>query len=506
VPNILDVVHDVPLLDGPPAVTDPALSEEVGPAIVELEEDGDGRIDQWREVERVFISAATARDFTTFVHLFSLKSRYKLRVQFYLVETSILGEQTEVNIGHAFTTLQNILDAPNERLDVGIISMDHAALVGRSSFCVDWIRDSSAILAFQVRIHVNRKEGWPFNSTRPFFMVYRLEYDGQWTPLYLSEVRVKATDHPEANGSMLYSIAEVDLITVNGGDDNRTLRIEFLQYKNAHPHHKLLGYVTTSVTALRQSAPNTDLNVQVNKFPSGELVGHVMLEKSRITSPRSFFSIQANFGGHVRGRFVYIDFLLASFDARFLRSSAFVSTRPHYQINRVNVTTGTWDVVYRSERSSKYPSRKLFKFGLAKVQNSKLCGDDTKRLFTISLHKSNATRIGYIKTSLDELVKLSSHSVLPVTFDTVSGKGFVQLDRKEVSADQTYLSLRAVLGQDSPTAMSDSASSTSSGAVVEYEMDDVMTTPDSSGDPTINKTTKPECANIKILTDATSTG
>jgi hypothetical protein len=487
----VDAIPEVPLLDGPPVVQDPVLQEEDGPAIVELEEEGDGEIDQWHEVEHLYISAATARVFASFGHMFSVMSRFQLRVEFYLVETNRRGKQMELDIGHAVTTLKSILDAPNERLDVKLMSMSTDELVGQASFSVEWIRNPAAILAFQIRIRVNRREGWPFATHRPFFMLYRLEYDGQWTPLYLSEVRVKATDHPDARGSMMYSIAEVDVQTANGGDDNRTLRIEFSHYKNSFPHHKLLGFVTTSVTAMRQAAANGDLNLQVNTFPSAELVGSVTIEKSRFTLSRAFFSIQADFGGPVQGHFVYVDMSLAAFQkGRFMRSSVFTSTRPYYQISRVNPGTGSWDVVYKSEGSSKYAGRKLFKYEMAKVTASKLCGGDPTCPLIISLHRSQTARIGHVSR------------VLPISFATVGSHGFMQLDRKEVTAEQTFISLRVVLGRDNPISMSDTMSSSSSGAIIEYGMDDLMTTRDSGSvpDPVFHRPTKVSSP-VSSLTD-----
>lgn len=436
-----------------------SLEGEPDGAIVELGE-GANQMAQWREVENRLYVQTFGQEFTAFDHQFTHGVPCQVWVEFHIVENDGLidglEEGSEFGVGYAMTTLHSILEAPNELMEVDLLSMDHTATVGRATFGIEWIQHKSATMAFEVRMRVNKKEGWPFASTRLFFVIYRQEYDGEWTPLYRSNVRERKTDHPDSRGCMLFTVAEVDAVTATDGKEDGVLRIEFFQYKTTRQHHKLLGYVLTSLKQLRQSPPNTDLRMQVSAFTNAELVGRVLLERSRFTFQRSFFCLQADFGGPVEGNFVFVDLSLA-YSKDFFRSqpgatmrSVFSSNRPYYQLNRGdNADPLDWgDVVYRSDGSVKHPGKRILKFQLAKVNIAKLTGGDLDRPVCISFHTGRGGRIGRVKTSLASLMAMPPGDVLPIKFRTLPNQGYVLLERKEWAENKAYLSLKCVLGED----------------------------------------------------------
>jgi hypothetical protein len=433
------------------------------------------RTEQYREVEHLFIATAAAHEFAAFAHDFPLSTRNRVRVESFLVENDTTGRRCETSLGYAVTTLEDILAAPSERLDTCLLSTEQGLPAGRVSFGVEWIRDPTFVLAFEVRIRVDRKNSWPFSSSRPFFMLYRKEHDGQWTPLYLSEVRVKPTNHPSAHGSMLYTVAEINALTAHGGDDTRTLRIEFFHYKTSQRQHKLLGYITTSVLDLRQAVLDTELGLHVNTFPRSEMVGSVRLVERHVSASRAFFSLQAEFGGQVHGSAVYVDMVLVcdkdSFKQLANGRSLLSSSRPCYQLNRANPETGSWEVIYLSEMAKMHRRCTLLKYDLAKLTVAKItCGDPTRPL-VVSLHAGASTRIGHVRTSLSELMAMPHGRAVPLTFSTLGYAGCLQLERKEVTDDRIYLALRIALGKD---AASLSESDTDSAAVLEFYAEDVM--------------------------------
>jgi hypothetical protein len=462
-----------PLTARPTASTVTAASSSNAPTT-------DDRAEQFREVEHLFISTVAAHEYAAFAHDFPLSTRYSVRVEFFLVENEPTGRRIETSIGHAVTTLEDVLAAPRERLDTQLVSGEQSAAAGRASFGIEWMRDPSFLLAFEVRIRVDRKNSWPFSSSRPFFMLYRKEYDGQWTPLYLSEVRVKPTNHPSANGCMLYTVAEINALTSHGGDDTCTLRIEFFQYKTSQRQHNLLGYITTSVLDLRQSSLNMELGMHVNTFPRSEMVGSVRLIERQVSACRAFFSLQAEFGGEVHGSSVYVDVsMVCDRDAtmRMPRGrSPFSSVKPCYHLNRANPETGTWEMVYISELAKMHRGRSLAKYQLAKLTVAKLTCGDPERPLVISLHAGTSVCVAYVRTSLSDLMSMSNGNKLRLASSTLGQAGFLELERKEVSDDRIYLGLRFVLARD---AINRSDSDVDSAAVVEFDAEDLLSTPSS---------------------------
>lgn len=458
--------------DAPPSVAVEGVGYESELAAVERLND-QVRMDHWVEVENIFIGIDGAREFTYFTHCFDVNKSCQIRVEFFRVDDNGNHEREEVELGYAVTTLRSILEAPCEHLEVNLVSMDHSAIVGRTLFGIKWNRGRDSVLAFEVRIKVDKKDGWPFSSYRPFFVLYRLEYDGQWIPLYLSEVRVKPTRHPLARGCMLYNIAEVNVMTANGDDDRRILRLEFFHYKTTNSPHKFLGSVTTSVMQLRQAKLKTNLGLQVNTFPNAELVGSVILESSRVTAKRSWFCLYAEFGGKVQGHLVYIDMALEYAGPRSRATSStksgLSSGRPHYRINRVVSGTNRWEVLYRSELPSRRIGSDLFRYKLAKITAEKLTGKNPRRKLAISLHTGESARVGQIYTSLSRLVRLASNEVLDVSFGTVGNSGYLRVDQKELTETHTYLALRLVLSRD---ALSQGSSDGTWGSVMPANLDE----------------------------------
>lgn len=441
---------------------DPAAADgETDGGIVELG-DGANRMAQWREVEKRLFVQDFGDQFTSFDHQLPYGVPCQVWVEFHVIEsdplTDVLDDVSEVGLGYAVTSLNAILEAPNELVEVEIKSMDRTAVVGTARFGVEWIQDKSALMAFEVRTHVDKREGWPFSSKRIFFVLYRQEYDGQWTPLYRSEVREKKTNHPDSRGCMLFTIAEVNANTATAGNVDGAIRIEFFQYKTSRQRHKLLGSVMTSLKQLRQSDPNTDLKMQVSAFTNAELVGRVLLERSRLSFQRSYFCLQAYFGGPdpVECNFVFVDLSL-SYTKGFFRSqpgatvrSVFSSNRPYYQLNRGDTKDPLdWgDVVYRSDGSVKHPGERMLKFQLAKVNIAKLTGGDLQRPVCISFHSGRGARIGRVKTSLASLMEMQPGNVMAIKFRTLANHGYVVLQRKEWTENNAYISLMCVLGEE----------------------------------------------------------
>lgn len=415
--------------------------------------DDAGKMDQWREVENLYVTNTGVCDFT-FAHEFPTSTRPRVRVEFYLIEVNARGEQIEKDVGHAIATLEDIMTAPNERYETGLISMDHTQRVGWVTAGLVWVRDPNAKLAFDIRIRVNRKNGWPFSSRRMFYMLYKMEHDGQWTPLYLSEVRDRENrgEHPDdSDRALRFIVAEVSEQAICGGNDSRPLRIEFFHYKTSHRHHNLIAYVTVSAQQLRQLKENAPLDIQTNTFPNTELGGRLRLCTSQHSSVRSYFQLTAEFGGEVDGRVVYVEFALTCMNNRFRHltggKSPLSRTKPFYQISRAHHGTAPWNLVYRSEMSSKFPGSNMYKFQLAKISDLKLTRGDSNKELIISLHSSRTSRICSARTSMHELLTMSNGSVLPVTFSAVGGTGYIRLERREVTGQQTFISLQCVLGQ-----------------------------------------------------------
>lgn len=431
----------------------------VATGIEEVSEAKDVDIGEYNEVENRHIMNAVAQDFTTFDYAFRHGVPCQIRVEYFLVETDSMGEGFEYDLGYLQTTLRDVLSAPGEHQAVDLISMDHEGKVGTGAFQVEWACSPQSEISLEVRIRVDKKVGWPFSSSRVFYTVYRREYDGQWKPLYRSEVRVKVTDHPDARGCMLYTIAEINQLVATIGDDSGVLRIEFFQFKTTGSAHKLLGIVTTSLLQLRQAPPGTDLDLQLNTFTNAELVGRALLDRSRFTAQRSFFSLKANFGGPVKGNYLFLDFAMA-YRKGFFRAqpgggarAVFASSRPYYELSRTKATDKNRDeVIFRSDKAAKQAGSRFLKYPLAKINAAKLKGKDDGEALSISVHNGHAIRVAWVRTTLTELMTLPPGSVLPVTLRTDNSEGYVMLDRRELTdnpdtPNHLYLSLRCVLGE-----------------------------------------------------------
>lgn len=431
--------------------------------------DGDGdeaaEAAEYNEVENRHIVPAAA-EFIKFEYLFEHGVPCEVRVEFFVVETDAAGRSTDHDLGYLETTLAEVLAAPEEHRVADLIRMDHAARVGTGAFQVDWMCSPTTEISLDVRIRVRRKGGWPFSSSRVFYTVYRLDFDGQWKPLYRSEVRVKATDLPHADGCMLYSIAEINQLVATIGRDSGVLRLEFFQFKTNGSAHKLLGVITTSLLQLRQAIAGQDLGMELLTFTNRDLVGRAVLESSRFTAARSYFSIRADFGGPVTGDYLFVDFAMASRKGFFRtggRRSVFAAKHPYYELS-CSKSNGRDEVVFRSEKGAKPPGSRFLKFPLAKINAKRVEGSGSEHL-CISVHNGHGVRVAWVRTALKELLTLQEGSVLPVTTRTDSSQGsHIMLHRREVAEESDrkgnmYLSLRCLLGEG--FCMSDNSSEVS---------------------------------------------
>jgi hypothetical protein len=445
----------------PPVDPNRVVCSGGGPGLDAVEEvTVEGDTGEYNEVENRHIVHPAAQDFTTFDHAFKHGVSCQIRVEYFLVETDHMGTGFEYDLGYLQTTMQDVLTASGEHLAVDLISMDHECKVGTGAFQVEWTPTQELEISLEVRIRVDKKVGWPFSSSRVFYTVYRNEFDGQWKPLYRSEVRDKVTDHPDARGCMMYTIAEINQLVATIGNDAGVIRIEFFHFKTTGAAHKLLGIVTTSLLQLRQAASAADLNMRLSTFTNAELVGRAVLDRSRLTANRSFFSLRVDFGGPVKGNYLFLDFSLA-YRKGFFRAqpgagarSVFTSTRPYYEISRTNATENSRDeVIYRSQKGTKKSGSRFLKFPVAKINIAKLKGSAESQALCFSVHSGHAIRVAWVRTSLSQLMNLSPGNVLPVTLRTDNSQGYVILDRRELTNDaesenHSYLSLRCVLGEE----------------------------------------------------------
>ncbi len=216
------------------------------------------------------------------------------------------------------------------------------------------MREWAARLAFEVKIKINKKLGWPFSTTRPFFVIFLYNYQTRvWDPVYRSEVLTQPSDHPNAHGSMYFQPAELNTEAMYDAtqgmelSDDHELRIEMFHYKT-QGSSKMLAYMHTTNLELRQASLNEKMDVEVNTFPEGELVGSVVLKDRKITAKLSFFSFLMEFGGDVAGHCLYLNVSLQSVkEGRFSGFSSRTLTRPFYYLKRNE--NEAWPSVYRSE-------------------------------------------------------------------------------------------------------------------------------------------------------------
>lgn len=162
-------------------------------------------------------------------------------------------------------------------------------------------------LYLEVRMRIQYGSGWPFSTRRPFYILYRWETDiSEWSAVYRSEVLTEPSQTPDAQGAMVFRIVNLPLSHVIGVYSKRPLRIEFFHYKmSKEKDAKMLAYVETSIVDLRRTMSGSRMLMVLNIFPTGELVGNAVLQQSKVSSSKYFFSLMANFGGPVSGTLVY---------------------------------------------------------------------------------------------------------------------------------------------------------------------------------------------------------
>lgn len=454
-------------------------------------------VDAYNEVENRVITPYEALDYWTFVTLFEHGISTPVRVEFFLAEVDAPYSSLEFDVGYAEVSLAKVLGTPGEKLNVAVLSMEHHGPVGiNAHFGIEWVYEQEAVLALEMFIKVDKEQGWPFASGRIFFIVFRKETNGHWTPIYLSEVRAKRTNHPDAEDCMMYSVAEMNMHEITGEEDC-TLRIEFYQYKTNSSHHELLGHLVTSVFQLRQAKEQSDLKLRLNTFTNAELVGRSTMTKSRFTARCSMFTIHTHFGGPVDCASLFLDFRLAfkrdcfkTPQSIWLRNP-FTFVRPYYEVScgsgtradmacpGTRIAVDEVEVVHRSIKSGRAPGSNAVKYPLAKINVERLRYNNEDSYVCISLYSSLGVRVAWVKTTLTELMELPDGSVLSVVFCFVGENniGHVVLNRRDERKHKkrksdVYLSLSCVLGDEYYHVLP--PSSESSGEICQIPGDDSL--------------------------------
>lgn len=409
---------------------------------------------QFTEVERYSATPADAVIFYRFEHIFNVNSSYDLRVNFY-VNTYINLRLTKEPIGSATVQLTDIIHATNEKREVQLLSPEgDRRLNMNAEFALEYARLLSAMLCIEIRVKVDKTKGWPFDTVRVFFVLFRWDPTSQatWTALYRSEVLVKPTDHPGANGFMVFQEVQKNLKqAIDGVNDDRPLRLEFFQYQEGQDG-LLLGYFTTSLRHLRQQKSGNELNIQVNTYPQGELIGKLHMVTSRVTMKRHYFSLQMEFGGVVEGDFVYFDIVLSE-ETRGTLWKGHNSQRPFYKIVRYS-DQGKWEEVYRSETPSlSRSSKRRYKFKVAKLSERKLAGGKSRSSFLIVFSFEDLSKkevpAGHFQTTIEELTGAKPGHVFPLKSPDDS-KAYFRILQAERGDLFTYFAAQCVLGSSEP--------------------------------------------------------
>lgn len=407
---------------------------------------------QLTEIERYSANPSDAVDFYRFEHIFIAEKNYQLRVNFYVSGYDVDGLPTKNPIGSATVKLQDIVDSENERKEVQLLSAEEdLPMHTKAEFALEYAKMIGAKFCLEVRIKVDKMEGWPFETTLPFFVLFRWDPKSLqgWTALYRSEVLGRPTDHPDAKGSMVYQEIQINLKNANDGiDDDRPLRIEFFQYK-ADDDGLLLGYFMTTLRDMRQQKPGKTLKWEVNTRPEGELIGELRMAATKVTMNRHYFSLQAEFGGVVKGAFVYFDIALTA-EPGLPEWSSLLAFRPFYKIVRYGYH-GKFDDVYRSEVPSQIlsKSKRGHKFMIAKLSERKLTGGSNRNLFCFVLCCENVegeeVNLGYFYTSVEELTEAEPGRVFALTSPSGAEVGYVRLGQADRGESFTYFAAYCVL-------------------------------------------------------------
>lgn len=450
-------------------------------------------VDAYHEVENRIITSLEALDYWPFMTLFERGESAPVRVEFFIVEGDTLDSSREFGLGFAEFSLAKVLGTPGEKVEIALLSMQHRTPMGTDAcFGVEWVHEQEAVLALEMFVKVDKGQGWPFASSRVFFIVFRSEIHDLWNPIYMSEVRTRRRDHPDAEGFRMYIVAEMNMHDISSEADC-SLRIEFYHYKTSSSENKILGHLVTSVFQLRQAKEKSDLNLRLNTFTNAELVGRSTMTKSRFTARCSMFTIHTHFGGPVDGASLFLDFRLAfkrdcfkTHQGIWLRNP-FTYVRPYYEVSYGNgaradmacpgMRLAVEEVVHRSIKSGKAPGSNVVKYPLAKINVERLRCNNEDSYVCISIYSSLGVRVAWVRTTISELLELPNGSVLPVAFCFAgeNNVGHLVLNRRDQRkhrqrGDDVYLSLSCVLGDEYYHVMP--PSSESSGEICQIPGDD----------------------------------
>lgn len=386
-------------------------------------------------------------------------------------------------VGFLQTELIPLRTDGHKRIPIAVVEDSAPHVAPTAQLKVAWPSIENQQLHICVRAKIQLSGGWPFSARRPFFLAYRLE-DGNagWQPFYLSEVLTQPTYSPDANGSMIFRIANFSLRNVIGNNDQRPLRFEFFHYKisaTRKGQHELLGHCTTSLAQLRQATAGDRLRLVLNILPKGEIAGNLTLRESRVSSKRYYFSLQVNFGGPFAGRIVFfsitaVDFLhprggLLSRDTRLSftisRYSSSTKNRNGYRNINNEDSTGKWVEVYHSQQSERKSNHRDHGFRVAKLTLSRLNGCDFHRIISINLHRStnrgDPVLFAYLLTTLSTLLSEPRGSLfkLIVNKDDANStpkhsdgpfRGYATLIAREQRDSRMSFSVEMTLGQAPP--------------------------------------------------------
>lgn len=431
---------------------------------------------------------------------------YELRLEFY--ERSA-GSELAAPLCSADFKLQDVLSSPGERLavqlddlaarapgepaDVSVADLAARAPApgkGVAAIGVWWQREVTERLVFEVRVRINKKVGWPFPTTRPFFLVYVKENELQlshqpqlqqqepqpdqphqsqqdqtkhkprWKAVYQSEVLSRVSDHPEADRSMYFQLADVSAgLARQGGNraipHDATLRIEVLQYKTTGAS-KLIAKIETTRRQLRQAALGEAMGLHVVAFPQAEMVGGLVLRDRFLTANTAFFSFQFDFGGDEvsEGDCLYLDVALEAERARMFggKKDGSKLSKPCYTLQRLE-DDNKWASVYRSEVARQRIVGR-HEFRMNKMSLRRLNVGNPKRKLCLGVHQESlrqafrqgSTEIGFVETTEEELRSMTLNSVLPIRDDDGVLKGVARLGQRETVKSRLLLSIVFEMG------------------------------------------------------------
>lgn len=326
-----------------------------------------------------------------------------------------ISQSTVEPIGYIRTDFSTVCMGKNEMIHVPILNTQTSERrqEGTAQLKILWPPIEEQLFRIDIRVKVELWGGWPFSSRRPFFVLYRWENQLlEWTPFFRSEILTEPSPTPDAHGSMIFLSKAFLLRKVIGQDEHRPLRFEIFHYKLSE-EPKLLAYCTTSLVELRQTTNGHRLQLILNIFPKGELVGNLSMLRKRITTSRYYFSLQANFGGPFRENFAYFSINIANCQNRHFRFFFWNESRPYFSIHRYTDNDrsdrGEWDEVYRSELIPFALSRRPQNYQIAKVTLRKLNNGELRRKLSINIYQRSRSRdpvlMAYFHTTVSDLLE-----------------------------------------------------------------------------------------------------